>query len=82
VLLGLLFVCTGAAVVSLVLRFHRSQGVERQQLKWFTYAGVLLFSWSIVDFALPDVAPYTVFFGLTVALVPVAAGIAVLRYRL
>jgi hypothetical protein len=82
VLLGLLLVCTGAAVVSLVLRFRRSQGVERQQLKWFTYAGVLLFSWSIVDFALPEVAPFTAFFGLTIALVPVAAGIAVLRYRL
>jgi len=82
VVLGLVFVCTGAAAVSLVLRFRRSQGVERQQLKWFTYAGVLLFSWSIVDFALPEVAPFTVFFGLTIALVPVAAGIAVLRYRL
>jgi len=56
VLLGLLLVCTGAAVVSLVLRFRRSQGVERQQLKWFTYAGVLLFSWSMVDLVLPDVA--------------------------
>jgi len=82
VLLGLLLVCTGAAVVSLVLRFRRSQGVERQQLKWFTYAGVLLFAWSAVDLVLPDVAPFTAFFGLTIALVPVAAGIAVLRYRL
>ena len=82
VLLGLVLVCTGAAVVSLVLRFRRSQGVERQQLKWFTYAGVLLFAWSAVDLVLPDVAPFTAFFGLTIALVPVAAGIAVLRYRL
>jgi hypothetical protein len=30
----------------------------------------------------PDVAPFSMFFGLTIALVPVAAGIAVLRYRL
>jgi hypothetical protein len=82
VLLGLLLASMGAAVVSLVLRFRRSQGVERQQLKWFTYAGVLLFSWSIVDPVLPEVAPFTIFFGLTIALVPVAAGIAVLRYRL
>jgi hypothetical protein len=80
--LGGLGVCTGAAVVSLVLRFRRSQGVERQQLKWFTYASVLLFSWSVVDLVLPEVAPFTVFYGLTIALVPVAAGIAVLRYRL
>jgi hypothetical protein len=82
VLFGLLLVCTGAAVVSLVLRFRRSQGVERQQLKWFTYAGVLLFAWSVVDPVLPDVALLQLVYGLTIALVPVAAGIAVLRYRL
>jgi hypothetical protein len=81
-LVGLLFVCAGAAVVSLVLRFRRSQGVERQQLKWFTYAGILLFAWSVTDLVLPDVPPFNLFFGLTIALVPVAAGIAVLRYHL
>jgi hypothetical protein len=79
---GLLLVCTGAAVVSLVLRFRRSQGVERQQLKWFTYAGVVGFAWSVVDLVLPDVAPFSLGSGLTIALVPVAAGLAVLRYRL
>jgi hypothetical protein len=82
VLFGLLLVCTGAAVVSLVLRFRRAQGVERQQLKWFTYAGVLLFAWSVVDPVLPDVALLQLVYGLTIALVPVAAGLAVLRYRL
>jgi hypothetical protein len=82
VLFGLLPVCTAAAVVSLVLRFRRSQGVERQQLKWFTFAGVLLFAWSVVDPVLPEVALLQLVYGLTIALVPVAAGIAVLRYRL
>jgi hypothetical protein len=82
VLFGVLLGCTGAAVVSLVLRFRRSQGVERQQLKWFTYAGVLGFAWLVVDPVLPDVALFQLVSGLTTALVPVAAGIAVLRYRL
>jgi uncharacterized membrane protein YbhN (UPF0104 family) len=35
-----------------------------------------------VDLVVPNVAPFNLFFGLTIALVPVAAGIAVLRYRL
>ena len=39
VALGLLVL---AAVASLVVRFRRSRGEERLQLKWFTYAGALL----------------------------------------
>jgi hypothetical protein len=83
VLLGLLLVCMGAAGLSLVLRFRRSQGVERQQLKWFTYAGALMILCLLVtDYLLPDSADVEVFAGLILALVPVAAGIAILRYRL
>jgi hypothetical protein len=83
VLFGLLFVCMGAAALSLVLRFRRSQGVERQQLKWFTYAGALLIlSLLATDYLLPDSADVEVPAGLIMALVPVAAGIAILRYRL
>jgi hypothetical protein len=31
----------GGAVAALVVRFRRARGIERQQLKWFTYAAVL-----------------------------------------
>ena len=31
-----------AAVASMIVRFRRSHGVERQQLKWFTAAAALL----------------------------------------
>jgi hypothetical protein len=82
VLVGLLLICTGAAMLSVVLRFRRSQGVERQQLKWFSYAAVLAV---LVELALdnvPAVRFLAVPFGLVIALIPTAAGIAILRYRL
>jgi hypothetical protein len=81
-LFGVLTACLVAAVVSLVLRFRRSRGVERQQLKWFTYAGVLLILGGPLASYLLPASVSDVTFGLAIALVPVAAGIAILRYRL
>jgi hypothetical protein len=57
--------------------------VERQQLKWFSYAAALMaVSFLLWGFLLPAGGVTDVVFGLTIALVPVAAGIAILRYRL
>jgi hypothetical protein len=64
-----------------VLRFRRSRGVERQQLKWFTYAAALAILFQVPNFQRPG-AVYEVLFGLTFAFIPVAAGLAVLRDRL
>jgi hypothetical protein len=65
---------------SLVLRFRRSRGEERQQLKWFTYAGALVpLTW------LADVLPALVgdiVSAAPIVFLPAAAGIAILRYRL
>jgi hypothetical protein len=80
-LAGLLSACIVAAVISLVMRFRRSGGVERQQLKWVTYAGALLLLTIPVGAYLPA-AIGDALFGLLIAFVPVAAGIAILRYRL
>jgi hypothetical protein len=83
VLFGLLLVCMVAAALSLVLRFRRSQGVERQQLKWFTYAGALMVLVGVVPELLPANAKVSeALWGLGAVFVPVAAGIAILRYRL
>jgi hypothetical protein len=82
VLFDLLAVCAVAAVVSVVLRFRRSRGVERQQLKWFTYAAVLAILFQAVPAPLGQGAVYDVLLGLTIAFIPVASGIAILRYRL
>ncbi|HEU4398247.1 MAG TPA: hypothetical protein VFU54_10490, partial [Actinomycetota bacterium] len=82
VLFGLLLLCSVAAVISVVLRFRRSRGVERQQLKWFTYAAALMSLFLVLTDLLPQSGVVDVLYGLIVALVPVAAGVAVLRYRL
>ncbi|HEX8859473.1 MAG TPA: hypothetical protein VGC06_10375 [Actinomycetes bacterium] len=79
-LLSLLVLLAVVASVSLIIRFLRSRGDQRQQVKWFAFACVLL---PLVT--LGDVLPTTVgnvFFALLVSFLPVAAGIAILRYRL
>jgi hypothetical protein len=73
-------------VVALVVRFRRSRGVERQQLKWFTFAGSVTFA-SLILIATPSqagwIGPVYYLVGLPVLLsMPVAAGVAILRYRL
>src|SRR5207253_947139 len=79
---GLFALCIGAAVLSLVLRLRRSHGVERQQLKWFTYAGALLFPTIGLVLLFGEAGVLGVLAGVGIALVPVAAGIAILRHRL
>jgi hypothetical protein len=70
------------SVLALILHFSRSRGVERQQLKWFVYAGVL----TVVLFFCPLVPALSVLGSilqiLAAPLLPVAAGVAILRHRL
>jgi hypothetical protein len=69
-----------AGCASLVLRFRRARGVERQQLKWVAYAAALMVISNVVGALLvPDNDLGAAF---TIALLPIAAGIAILRYRL
>jgi hypothetical protein len=63
-----------------VVRFRRSRGVERQQMKWFLYAAALLLLFP-VEGPLPAIVENAVFAAVLIAL-PTAVGIAVLRYRL
>jgi hypothetical protein len=72
-------------IASMVLRFRRSAGVERQQMKWVV-AGVLI--WTVV-FAATTVLSVTgagsygdVAFALSIVLFPAVMGFAILRYRL
>jgi hypothetical protein len=70
----------GGAIAALVVRFRRSRGIERQQLKWFTYAAAL----APLPFLLYEVVPglFELLLAVTLPLVPMSVGIAILRYRL
>ncbi len=77
------FLCSLAgAFASLVIRFRRSEGEERQQLKWFTYAGVLAVLLPASDLLPLPGALSDVIYGLVLAFLPIATGIAILKYRL
>ena len=84
---SLMLVCGFACALSLVVRFRRARGVERQQLKWFMFAAAATF---IVWFGLDQLGAAGDQLGLVGALllvlistvIPAAAGIAIVRYRL
>jgi hypothetical protein len=88
---ALLFVVTGlAAVLSLVFRYRRAQTAERAQLRWLVYAGALIVVAVAASLLIgPVMGSSSSANNLqnalgtgALALVPVAIGIAVLRYRL
>src|SRR5215211_314195 len=89
VLTGLFFVGFAGVVASVVVRFRRSRGVERQQMKWFTSAIVALVGGSVLASVVSDATGLQWLedagFWLSIAGIaslPVAVGIAILRYRL
>jgi signal transduction histidine kinase len=84
------FVGLFGSVTALVVRLRRSSGATRQQVKWLAYAGAVAIAaftvagilWGVA----PDSAAATVIgqalLLLALTLIPVAAGVAILRYRL
>ena len=77
-----------ASIASLFVRFRRARSVERQQLKWLTYAGALVGVALVATVVIETVAPgravdlTNTIVSLALAAVPVAMGIAILRHRL
>jgi signal transduction histidine kinase len=82
-LLGLFVVAVG----SMFVRFRRSSGVERQQLKWFAFAAVVLVTYFVLSaildaFGISEGTWSEVLSGLAFLGIPVAVGVAILQYRL
>ena len=85
--LGGLLVSALAACASVVVRFRRSRGAERVQLKWFVFAASLIPLGLFVHLLAETFAPGAVNaveagFSIAVAMLPIAIGIAILKYRL
>jgi hypothetical protein len=84
-----ILLCALASIASLFFRYRRSTGVQRLQLKWFTFAGVFAFVAIGIQFLPPTSDSSGVLSSIGLAIlgagllvVPVAIGVAVLRYRL
>lgn len=83
------FVSLTIGAISLIVRFRRSRGVERQQLKWIAFSGLFVLAGCallLVNVFLPllrkptVLAPALIVFGM--GSMPITVTIAILRYRL
>jgi hypothetical protein len=84
--LGFTFLAISWAAV--VIRFRRSRGIERLQIKWFFYAvGLVLLAFAVLfpPAFIGTVIPSEIFFftfNFSFMLIPLSVGVAILRYRL
>jgi hypothetical protein len=79
---GLIAVTGLAAVASLAFRYRRAGTTERAQLKWLVYAVAVIVVAELASAPIASTNLQNAISSGALALVPVAIGIAVLRYRL
>ena len=80
---GVLTAAAGlAAIMSLAFRYRRAGTAERAQLKWLVYAAAVIVVALLAAIPIASTNLQNAISSGAVALVPVAIGIAVLRYRL
>jgi signal transduction histidine kinase len=89
-----LFVTIPIGIASLVLRYRRSEGEARQQIRWLVFVAVAVIASLLITLAMalsmgegfersvgPQIA-FGVIFSLIALGVPIAIGVAILKYRL
>ena len=97
VVLPLLPLCMFASALSLVMRYRRSRGEVRQQIKWIAFAASVVVIVYLITMVASMVFPSESWFAgnlpvwldllqyaalLSLTAVPIAVGIGILRYRL
>ena len=83
VVLDAFLVLVLASVVSLVVRFIRSDGLERRQIGWLLYAAaVFIVVVTALDLVELNETLESVLYGAAYLSLPAAIGIAIFRYRL
>jgi hypothetical protein len=78
----LAFVFVPAVIVSAVIRFRQSRGIERQQLKWFAYAPSVSLASILASSAFESDRIGALAWTFAALTVPISAAIAITRYRL
>ena len=76
-----------ASLIALIVRFRRSSGDERQQIRWLAYVGlvglvVMVATFASEPFEAINNLLFFLFFVILAVGIPAAIGIAILKYRL
>jgi signal transduction histidine kinase len=88
--IGLLLIGMGGSLASVIIRFRRSTGIERMQMKWLVYGAmmsiILTIVLSIIIMFLPYGSSYDqvnyIISDVLVLIIPAACGIAIIRHGL
>ncbi|MGZ5306339.1 MAG: GAF domain-containing sensor histidine kinase [Actinomycetota bacterium] len=70
------------ALASVVTRFRRSRGEEREQIKWLLWSAALIAVFLALPLHQGESNVANAISGLLITLIPISAGIAILKYRL
>jgi hypothetical protein len=70
------------SAVAVAVRARRATGIQRQQFKWFLAATTLSAVFVPLGFVSSESDPFDVLGMVSISLLPISVGIAILRYRL
>lgn len=83
---GLTILAILGCLLSVIVRFVRSKGVERMQMKWLVYAAVVIIALIVIQLLLgvPESRPEIMWYFMLISpvLLALAVGLAILRFRL